>query len=114
VWVYRPFNYQQNQQNCEYAYDNMGRLTKADCGSAWGQSFSYDAFGNIAKSRLDGATLGTDSKASYDSNTNRLTGTYQVNDYPPVSPTYDDNGNPPATACIRTRGTPTATLLILI
>jgi RHS repeat-associated protein len=87
-----PFNWQQNQQTCEYAYDEMGRLKQADCGTVWGQSFSYDAFGNIAKDRLTGATLGVVSKAGYDNNTNRLT-SYKLNDNMAVAPTYDANGN---------------------
>jgi RHS repeat-associated protein len=30
-------------------YDDIGRLLSANCGSVWGQTFSYDQFGNISK-----------------------------------------------------------------
>jgi len=30
-------------------YDDLGRLLSANCGSAWGQTFSYDQYGNITK-----------------------------------------------------------------
>ena len=42
-------------QSCSYLYDDLSRLSQADCGSGkWGQSFSFDALGNISKSVLSG------------------------------------------------------------
>ena len=70
-----------NNQTCNYGYDSLARLSSANCGSAWNQSFSYDAFGNIAKS-------GSQSfQPTYNYATNRYTA------IGPVTPTYDANGN---------------------
>jgi YD repeat-containing protein len=44
-----PFNSQDNQ-TCNYSYDDLNRSSGANCGSIWAQTFSYDAFGNISKS----------------------------------------------------------------
>ena len=44
-----PFNSQDNQ-TCTYSYDDLARTGGANCGSAWAQTFTYDAFGNITKS----------------------------------------------------------------
>src|SRR5436309_12918393 len=44
-----PFN-SSNAQTCNYAYDDVFRLTSANCGAAWSQTFSYDPFGNLTKS----------------------------------------------------------------
>ncbi len=44
-----PFN-SSDAQTCSYSYDSLARLTGANCGSIWGQTFTYDAFGNISKS----------------------------------------------------------------
>jgi RHS repeat-associated protein len=44
-----PFNSQDNQ-TCTYTYDALARVSGDNCGSAWAQTFSYDAFGNISKS----------------------------------------------------------------
>ena len=38
-----------NAQNCGYTYDDLSRLASVSCGTTWGQTFSYDAFGNINK-----------------------------------------------------------------
>jgi RHS repeat-associated protein len=43
-----PFNTSDNQ-TCNYGYDDLIRVTGANCGSAWNQPYSYDAFGNITK-----------------------------------------------------------------
>jgi RHS repeat-associated protein len=58
-------------------YDDLGRLLKADCGSAWSQTFSYDPFGNITK------TGSSQWMPGYNSSTNHA--------MPPF--TYDNNGN---------------------
>lgn len=39
-----------DSQSCSFSYDDLGRSSGVNCGSAWQQTFSYDAFGNIAKS----------------------------------------------------------------
>lgn len=39
-----------DSQTCNYAADDLGRLTSANCGTPWSQTFSYDPFGNITKS----------------------------------------------------------------
>ncbi len=39
-----PFNSQDNNQN-----DDLARLSSVSCGSVWGQTFSYDPFGNTMK-----------------------------------------------------------------
>src|SRR2546425_5004848 len=44
-----PFN-SANTQNCTYSYDDLTRITGANCGTAWSQTFSFDPFGNINKS----------------------------------------------------------------
>ena len=74
------FNASDNQ-TCNYAYDDLTRVQSANCGSVWSQTFSYDAFGNIAKS--GSATFA----AGYNSSTNRIS---SVGGF---TPTYDANGN---------------------
>jgi RHS repeat-associated protein len=80
-----PFN-AGNAQTCVYTHDDLARLSKVDCGTKWGQSFAYDAFGNISKSVLPGAT-GIPFLPTYNTATNR----YQT--LPAGTPTYDANGN---------------------
>jgi RHS repeat-associated protein len=74
------FNSSDNQ-TCNYAYDDLMRVQSANCGSVWSQTFSYDPFGNIAKS--GSATFA----AGYNSLTNRIS---SVGGF---TPTYDANGN---------------------
>jgi hypothetical protein len=75
-----PFN-SSDTQSCTYAHDDLVRISSANCGSIWSQTFSYDAFGNINK-------LGNSSfNPSYSSSTNRMT---QIGF---STPTYDSNGN---------------------
>jgi hypothetical protein len=38
-----------DNQTCTYTYDDMIRLTSANCGTVEAQTFSYDPFGNITK-----------------------------------------------------------------
>ena len=65
----------------------MTRLAKVDGGSGkWGQSFSFDVFGNISKANLSGRT-GTNFQLTYAATTNH----YQT--LPSGSPAYDSNGN---------------------
>jgi RHS repeat-associated protein len=81
-----PFN-SANQQNCTYSYDDLTRVSSVSCnnGAVWGQTFSYDPFGNIQKSVPTGAT-GITFNPTYDQTTNHystLCGTLS----------YDTNGN---------------------
>ncbi|MGO9865346.1 MAG: RHS repeat-associated core domain-containing protein [Terriglobales bacterium] len=39
-----------NSQTCNYSYDDLTRITSANCGSVWAQTFSLDPFGNLSKS----------------------------------------------------------------
>ncbi len=39
-----------NGQTCTYGYDDLTRITSANCGSVWAQTFSLDPFGNLSKS----------------------------------------------------------------
>jgi YD repeat-containing protein len=67
------------QPNCSYGYDDLARLTGANCGTGnWMQSFGYDVFGNIAKSGS------VSFAATYNAATNHVTN-YGV--------TYDTDGN---------------------
>jgi RHS repeat-associated protein len=83
-----PFD-SQDTQNCSYAHDDLARISKVNCGVVWGQSFTYDAYGNITKSVLSGSN-GTSFQPTYAASppTNRiasLPGNF--------IPTYDANGN---------------------
>ncbi len=70
-----------NTQTCNNGYDDLARLVGDNCGSAWSQSFSYDAFGNLGKS-------GTISfQPTYNSATNHYA------TLPSGTPAYDANGN---------------------
>jgi RHS repeat-associated protein len=70
-----------NSQTCNYSYDALARLSGANCGSVWSQTFSADAFGNLTKS-------GTISfQPTYNTSTN------QVAKVANVTPGYDANGN---------------------
>jgi len=71
-------------EEVNYQYDSLGRLTLAQTtGPQWGQSFSYDGFGNLT---AEVATKGTAPTVynNYDPATNRLLGSGY---------TYDANGN---------------------
>jgi hypothetical protein len=75
-----PFN-SPNSQTCTYSFDDVRRVSAANCGSTWAQTFSYDAFGNISKS-------GSISfQPTYSASTNRMIS------LPGFTPTYDANGN---------------------
>ena len=79
-----PFNSQDNQ-TCNNTFDALARISSVSCnnGTAWGQTFAYDAFGNVSKSVPSGAT-GISWLPGYNTSTNQYTlgGT-----------TYDINGN---------------------
>jgi hypothetical protein len=38
-----------DSQTCNYLYDDLQRLSTANCGALWTQNFTYDSFGNINK-----------------------------------------------------------------
>src|SRR5207302_6438880 len=78
-----PFN-AGDAQTCNYSYDDLSRITAANCGTAiFNQNFAYDPFGNITKTVPTGST-GIAWQPGYNSSTNRytLSGT-----------SYDANGN---------------------
>jgi RHS repeat-associated protein len=89
-----PFN-SADAQTCNYTHDDLARIASANCGSAWSQTFTYDAFGNITKSGtiswMPGYNLTTNrytlGGTSYDSNGNLLADTFH-------SYTWDSEGNP--------------------
>jgi RHS repeat-associated protein len=69
-------------QTCNYTHDDLTRVASANCGTAWNQTFAYDAFGNITKN----ATVGITFTPGYSSTTNQFTS------LPGVTPTYDTDG----------------------
>ncbi len=76
-----------NNQTCAYARDDLSRISKVDCGTNnWGQTFGYDAFGNITK-----AVITNPSHSG-----NPFTPTYSPNNTNQISGggfNYDANGN---------------------
>ena len=78
-----------NTQNCSYTADDLARINKGDCGTIWGQTFSYDAFGNISKTKIagSGATSFNPTYQSSPSITNRIASVGGTN------ASYDANGN---------------------
>jgi RHS repeat-associated protein len=79
-----PFN-SSDTQNCAFGYDDLTRLSSANCGSIMSQTFSYDAFGNLSKS-------GTYSFQPVYKNTSGYTNNKYVS-LPGVTVSYDANGN---------------------
>src|SRR5262249_44632846 len=71
-----------DSQTCNYAHDDLTRISSANCGTAANQTFSYDAFSNISKSGSPYTFQPTYSNA-----TNRFA------TIPGATPTYDLNGN---------------------
>jgi RHS repeat-associated protein len=78
-----------NTQNCSYTADDLSRISQVNCGTIWGQNFTYDPFGNIQKNKISGsgATSFTPTYQSSPSITNRISQIGTQN------PTYDANGN---------------------
>ena len=75
-----PFN-SADSQTCNYTHDDLNRISTANCGSVWSQTFSPDAFGNIKKT-------GTISfQPTYNPLTNQMT------EIGSSMPSYDPNGN---------------------
>ncbi len=76
--------YPANNQTCAYQHDDLARISRVDCGSGhWGQTFAYDAFGNITKTAITGRSSPNFSPG-YDAYTNHFTC---------LSCNYDNNGN---------------------
>jgi YD repeat-containing protein len=75
-----------DSQSCSYTHDDLTRIGSVSCGAIWGQSFSYDAFGNITKTVLPGSS-GISFQPTYSSTSNRIAS------LPSFMPTYDANGN---------------------
>ncbi len=69
-------------QNCGYVYDDVNRVTSANCGSAASQTFSYDVFGNMNKSGSPYAFNPT-----YSNTINRISSVGST------SASYDSDGN---------------------
>jgi len=85
--VYTDGNDATKDQTCTYSADDLSRIASTSCGtSTWGQTFTYDPFGNIKKSVPSGYS-GTAYAAAYSTVTN------QVSTGITPAPTYDKNGN---------------------
>jgi len=80
-----------NSQTCTFGYDALVRITSANCGTAWSQTFGFDAFGNLSKTG-SAQFLPTYTGASgAGSPTNQY---YQITGGPQgTSNYYDTNGN---------------------
>jgi RHS repeat-associated protein len=79
-------------QNCQYQADDLSRLFVANCVGTWGQTFTYDPFGNLSKSSLTGNSGMTQPyPATYLTSTGNPSQTNQVTGGTPAS--YDLNGN---------------------
>jgi RHS repeat-associated protein len=74
-------------QDCLFAHDDLVRVATVNCGPIWGQSFTYDAFGNITKTVLSGSS-GTSFQPTY-----AIPSTNRIASLPSFTPTYDANGN---------------------
>ena len=59
-----------NNQSCTNAYDDLARVSQNSC-DHWGQTFVYDAFGNIV---MEGFNGGLGFWPQYDSSTNHIDG----------------------------------------
>ena len=93
-----------DSQTCNYLYDAAMRLTKADCGTVWGQNFSYDAFGNIGKTVIPGdsgliftpnygyATNRYTSLGSYDNDGHLLNDTFHTYTWSPFDEVLSVDG----------------------
>jgi RHS repeat-associated protein len=76
-------------QTCAYSYDDLARISNADCVNSqnqhiWTQAFTFDAFGNLKKTGNNG---GTSFLPNYSASTNQMTSLGGL------TPTYDANGN---------------------
>jgi len=67
-----------------YTYDQLNRLTQAITNGGWGQSFSYDGFGNLLQQTRVQGTAPPSTSVTVDAATNRIT---------TAGYGYDANGN---------------------
>jgi RHS repeat-associated protein len=77
-----------DSQTCNYLYDDLQRLSSANCGALWTQNFTYDAFGNIQKNVPSGSGGLTFLPTYGTTNPNN-----QFTSLPGITPKYDGNGN---------------------
>jgi RHS repeat-associated protein len=75
-----------DSQTCTYGYDDLKRISSVNCGALWGQTFTYDAFGNISKNVPSGSA-GLIFNPTYNTSSNRLSTLPSG-----ASPMYDTNG----------------------
>jgi RHS repeat-associated protein len=81
--ITNPWN-SSDSQTCTYGHDDLVRITSANCGTPWSQTFTYDVFGNIAKSGSISFA------ANYDPASNHFTSIGNIN---VPSSSYDSDGN---------------------
>jgi RHS repeat-associated protein len=75
-----------DSQTCTYGYDDLKRISSVNCGTLWGQTFTYDAFGNVSKNVPSGSA-GLIFNPTYNTSSNRLATLPSG-----ASPMYDTNG----------------------
>jgi RHS repeat-associated protein len=75
-----------NSQTCSYTHDDLARIASVNCGTIWGQNFSFDVFGNISISVPTGYS-GRAFQPTYTASTNHYA------TIPGATPSYDSNGN---------------------
>ena len=96
-----------NSQTCNYGYDDLVRITSANCGSVFAQTFGFDPFGNLSQ---------TGSASFLPLYTGSGTSTAPTNQYYSIpggpsgaSNYFDTNGNLRTTSRTRTLGMRTET-----
>lgn len=81
-----------NSQTCTYGHDDLTRITSANCGSVWAQTFGLDPFGNLSKSGT--ASFQPTYTGASGTNTNPTNQYYNLpGGQSGVSNYYDSNGN---------------------
>jgi RHS repeat-associated protein len=71
-----------DSQICDFTHDDLGRISTANCGSGWDQTFDFDPFGNLNKT----ASAGTQFSASFNLKN-------EITSVGGVSASYDSDGN---------------------
>jgi len=80
-----------NSQTCTFGYDDLVRITSANCASAWSQTFAFDPFGNLKKTGSAQFLPTYTGESGAGSPTNQY---YQLaGGSPGTSHYYDSNGN---------------------
>lgn len=80
-----------NSQNCTFGYDDLVRITSANCPSVWSQTFGFDPFGNLKKTgsaQFQPTYTGESGAGSPTNQYYNITGGANG-----VSTYYDSNGN---------------------